>query len=105
MSHVFDPVSVLGCSDAEARSLLRGKKVTPGEVETVALAHYNWRRHLHDPESYWVTASQAAEILRLSPQQVKHRLDAGLLPHQNHASGVRLMRRQQIEELAGSGAR
>lgn len=105
MSDAFDPVSVLGCSAAEARSLLAGKKITPGEVESVALSHYHWRAHLADPQSYWVTTSQAARILHLSPQQVKHRLDAGRLPHQNHASGVRLMRRRQIEELAAAGPR
>ncbi|HET6626784.1 MAG TPA: hypothetical protein VFG63_10375 [Nocardioidaceae bacterium] len=95
----FDPVRVLGCSADEAEQLLRGKRVTPGEVESVALHHYPWRRHLHDPTSYWVTASQAAMILRMSPQQVKHLLDEDRLAHVVHASGVRLMRREQIENL------
>ena len=62
----FDPVAVLGCSPAEAADLLRGRRVTPGEVETVALEHYDWWRHLHDPASYWVTVSRAARLLHLS---------------------------------------
>jgi hypothetical protein len=95
----FDPAHVLGCSRHEAQSLLQGRRVTPGEVEAVALKHYAWRRHVHDPESYWITASQAAVILRMSPQKVKHLLDEERLPHVTHSSGVRLMRREQIEAL------
>jgi excisionase family DNA binding protein len=98
----FDPVTVLGCSPEEARMLLRGKRVTPGEVESVALAHYNWRGHLHDPKSYWITISQAADLLSVSPRQVRRLLDAGRLPHRTHVSGVRLMRRHQLEEVAPS---
>lgn len=101
MSYVFDPVHVLGCSPSEAAALLQGKRVTPGEVESVAMRHYAWRSHLHDPESYWVTVSEAARMLHLSPQQVKRMLDEGHLPHVVHVSGVRLMRRRQIQGLVG----
>ncbi|HLN77983.1 MAG TPA: helix-turn-helix domain-containing protein [Nocardioidaceae bacterium] len=101
MTYVFDPPHVLGCSRAEAAALLRGKRVTPGEVESVAMRHYSWRSHLRDPDSYWVTVSQAAVMLHLSPQQVKRLLDEGHLPHVVHVSGVRLMRRSQIESLVG----
>jgi hypothetical protein len=93
----FDPAHVLGCSAREAMALLRGRRVTPGEVESVALKHYSWRRHLHDPQSYWVTTSQAAVLLRVSPQRVKQLLDEDGLPYAVHASGVRLMRREEIE--------
>jgi hypothetical protein len=106
-SSVFDPAHVLGCSRQEAEALLNGRRVTPGEVESVALKHYPWRRHVRDPESYWVTASQAAVLLRTSPQRVKQLLDGGRLPFVTHASGVRLMRRQQIRaiaDLAAAGA-
>lgn len=99
MTYVFDPAHVLGCSRAEAAALLRGKRVTPGEVESVAMRHYAWRSHLRDPESYWVTVSQAARMLYLSPQQVKRMLDEGQLPHVVHVSGVRLMRRRQVQSL------
>jgi hypothetical protein len=99
----FDPAVVLGCSPDEAAALLAGKRVTPGEVESVAASAYDWRRHLRDPRSYWVTAAQAARILRRSPGDVRRMLDGGRLPYVAHASGVRLMRRHQLEELAAAG--
>jgi hypothetical protein len=101
----FDPVAVLGCSPAEAADLLRGRRVTPGEVETVALEHYDWWRHLHDPASYWVTVSRAARLLHLSPGQVGRMLDADRIPHVRHVTGVRLMRRHEVVALAGASAR
>ena len=96
----FDPAKILGCSLEEARGLLRGRPVTPGEVEGVALQHYNWRAHLHDPSSYWVTLSQAAELLRCSPRELSDLLRQHRLPYHVHRSGVRLMRRQDIEAFA-----
>ena len=95
----FDPTHVLGCDAHEAQRLLRGKRVTPGEVESLALKHYAWRRHLRDPESYWVTVSQAARLLHVSPPRVKQLLDEQRLPHVVHASGVRLMRRKEIQAV------
>jgi hypothetical protein len=97
---LFDPVSMLGCSPDEARSLLQGHFVTPGEVEAVARSHYNWRKHLHDDTSYWVVTSQAARILRMSPGQVNALLQHRRLPFVTHRSGVRLMRRADVEALA-----
>jgi hypothetical protein len=102
---VFDPAYVLGCSEDEALALLNGKRVTPGEVESVAAEHYDWRRHMRDPRSYWVTATQAAYLLRTSPTVVKRMLDEGRIPCLRHTSGVRLMRRHQIEELASARIR
>lgn len=102
---VFDPANVLGCSEEEALLLLNGKRVTPGEVESVAVEHYDWRRHMRDPRSYWVTATQVAYILHTSPTVVKRMLDENRLPYVVHASGVRLMRRHQIEELAAARIR
>ncbi len=103
MSHTasnvdFDPVQVLGCTEAEAARLLRGRRVTPGEVETLALSHYQWWLHLRDPRSYWVTASQAARILHVSPGMIRRMLEDGALPYVVHASGIRLMRRHEIVE-------
>ncbi len=94
----FDPVRVLGCSQAEAAELLRGRRVTPGEVESIALSTYQWWRHLRDPRSYWVTTSQAARLLHLSPGVVRRLLDEERLPFAVHSSGVRLMRRHEIIE-------
>ena len=101
----FDAHHVLGCTEDEARTLLAGKHVTPGEVEAVAMLHYDWRRHAGDPESYWVTATQAARILRVSPIALKRMLDQDRIPHVFHASGVRLMRRHDVEELSRSRRR
>jgi hypothetical protein len=98
----FDPAHVLGCEPEEARALFHGRAVTPGEAEAIAEKAYPWRRHLHDPTSYWVTTSQAARVLHTSPQQVKRLLNQGRLPHVVHTSGVRLMRRRQIEAIAES---
>jgi hypothetical protein len=96
----FDPALVLGCSEDEAATLLDGRAVTPGEVESVALTRYQWWRHLRDSRSYWVTVSQAARFLRLSPTVVRGMLDEDRLPHVVHSSGVRLMRRHEVEGLA-----
>lgn len=97
----FDPTRVLGCSRGEAEDLLRGHVVTPGEVEGVALQTYNWRAHRRDPESYWVTVGQAAEILGRSRSELEAMLSRRSLPYDTHVSGVRLMRRREIEEIAG----
>ncbi len=97
---VFDPARVLGCSPEQARRLMRGHVVTPGEVESVALASYPWRAHLHDSDSYWVTVGQAADILGVSSAELRRLLAQRRLPYFTHRSGVRLMRRQQIEEIA-----
>lgn len=74
--------------------------MTPGEVESVALECYPWRAHLRDPDSYWVTVSQAADILGVSDAELRQMLTYRRLPFFTHKSGVRLMRRQQIEEIA-----
>ena len=97
----FNPVHVLGTSFEQAVELLRGKPVTPGEAEAVAMRCYPWRRQASNPDSYWVTPGQAAEILGRSPQAVRQSLDRGRLPHAVHVSGVRLMRRADIESIAG----
>jgi hypothetical protein len=100
MTPRLDLVSILGCSAEEAAHLLRGRPVTPGEVEAAARVHYDWRRHVNDPESYWVTISQASRILGLRPKVVRQLLDDHRLPHMVHATGVRLMRRHEIEAIA-----
>jgi hypothetical protein len=99
-STTFDPVSVLGCTPEEAARLLEGRRVTPGEVEALAVFYYDWRRHARDPHSYWVTPTQAARILHLSPTVVTQMIDQGRLPAVRHASGMPLMRRHQIIERA-----
>lgn len=95
----FDPVRVLGCDPEQALLLFHGRPVTPGEAEAIAEKTYPWRRHLHDSDSYWITVGQAALILHVPAQRVRRLLYQGRLPHIRHASGVRLMRRTEIEAL------
>ena len=97
---VFDPARILGCTEDEAVALLAGKPVTPGEVEALATRHYDWRAHLRDPRSYWITVTEAARMLRTSHTVVKRMLDDGRVPFVAHVSGVRLMRRHEVEERA-----
>jgi len=99
-SPTFDPASILGCTPDEARNLLRGHLVTPGEVEAVARSHYNWRRHLRDERSYWVVTSQAARILHVLPRDASTLLHQHRLPFVTDPAGVRLMRRADVEALA-----
>lgn len=96
----LDPVHILGCSREEALELFHGRSVTPGEAEAIAEKAYRWRRHLHDPKSYWITTAEAARILELTPRQVRRLLDRGQLPYVRHASRTRLMRRAHIVALA-----
>lgn len=100
MTPRLDLVAILGCGPEEAARILRGRPVTPGEVEAAAQIHYDWRRHLDDPDSYWVTITQASHILGLRPKAVRKLLDAGRLPCITHISGVRLMRRHEITSIA-----
>jgi hypothetical protein len=99
----FDPVRVLGCSPQEAAQLLAGRALSPDEVEAMALSTYQWWRHLRDPHSYWVTASQAARLLHVSPGVVRRLLDEDRLPYVVHSSGVRLMRRHEIVRVSEHG--
>ena len=91
---------------SRARRLASGSTVsaTLEELETLAVEHYPWKQHTDDPDSYWVTVGQAAEILALSVQRVNQLLDEDRLPHVAHHSGVRLMRRAQLKTLANSRA-
>jgi hypothetical protein len=100
---LFDPAQILGCTPEEAAPILQGRRVTPGEVEALALLHYEWWRHLRDRNSYWVTVSQAARILHLSPSHVRRLLEEDRLAHVVHTSGVRLMRRHEIVERSLHG--
>jgi hypothetical protein len=99
----FDPVRVLGCSPREAAELMHGRSLTLDEVETLALDAYQWWRHLRDPRSYWVTASQASRLLHISPSVVRRLLDQDRLPYVVHSSGVRLMRRHDILRISELG--
>ena len=100
----FDPANMLGCSDDERPACSRGAgsrraRSSPSRSTTTTGAGTP-----RDPRSYWVTVDQAARILHLSPSVVERMLTERRLPHVRHASGVRLMRRHEIEERASATA-
>jgi hypothetical protein len=94
------PAVVLGLDEAAVERLLGGRTVSPQELEALAAIHYDWRRHLRDPRSYWVTPSVAAGILGLPVPAIEGLLEENRLPHIKHFSGVRLMRRHEVEAVA-----
>ena len=82
--------------------MLAGRRLALDELEALALKIYSWRRHTHDPDSYWLTVMQASEILGVSIQRVKQLLEKDFLPYVVHASGARLMRREQLLTVANA---
>ena len=80
---VFDAAHILGTTPQEAKQLLGDREITLDEAETLALEHYPWKEHVDDPDSYWVTVKQAAQVLGVSVQRVKQLLDAELVPQHN----------------------
>lgn len=52
----------------DALGLMDGQNVTASvdELEQLAMTTYPWHTHAHDDESYWLTSTQAAEVLGLS---------------------------------------
>jgi excisionase family DNA binding protein len=97
-AQTFDPAAILGCTPDQARLLLRGRRITPGEVEAAARSHYHWRQHLNDDKSYWMVTSQVARRLSLSTRQVHALLDRRQLPYLTTRQGVRLVRRSDVEQ-------
>lgn len=87
---------ILGCGTDEVSGLLDGQTATREHVEALALQHYRWRRHVDDPDSYWVTLKQASAILGVPTQRMKQMLESGEVPFVVHRDGVRLMRREQL---------
>lgn len=92
----MEAARILGCSSEEATALLDGGPATRESVEELALRNYRWRRHVDDPDSYWVTLKQASTILGVPPERVKQMLESGDVPYVVHKDGVRLMRREQL---------
>jgi hypothetical protein len=37
-------------------------RLSRADVETLAAAVYDWRGHVHIPESYWLTGQRAADV-------------------------------------------
>lgn len=115
-----DPVTlaqaarILGCSRSTVRrhflaarlvshdGRYEHRTLSRAEDETLALELYDWRRHVDDPESYWLTSHQAAEMLGISRQRLGQVGDKGFLPFVRHRDGVRLYRREQLVTIANA---
>jgi hypothetical protein len=101
---------ILGCSEEIIRRHLLAGRLhdRPGverpamsrvEVEAMACELYPWRRHVHDPRSYWVTGAQAAGVLGVSMGRLDQLSDARRIPFVRHEDRTRLYRRRQLEQL------
>lgn len=99
---IFNAAHILGLPPKRARSLLAGCDLTLEVVEELAAEHYPWRAHVDDGDSYWLTERQAAAVLGISVARVKQLLDQDGLPHVVHRTGVRLMRRDQVETIGNA---
>jgi hypothetical protein len=78
------------------------RMLSQGDVEQLATLVYDWRDHLHDPTSYWVTGKDAAAVLGFSHQRLGQLAVQERVPYIQHVDGVRLYRRAQLETVANS---
>jgi hypothetical protein len=78
----------------------RGQAMSRLEVEAMAAELYPWRRHVHDPTSYWVTGARAAEILGVTVGRLDQLSDAHRIAFVRHEDGTRLYRRRQLELMS-----
>ena len=112
---VAEACRILGCSHLTYRRLTHEGKLPPRDesrhrtlpidaIEAAAAEVYRWRRHLNDANSYWVTAQPAAQILNVSIEQVETVLAGERLPFIDHVDGVRMYRRDQVDEVAAARA-
>jgi excisionase family DNA binding protein len=112
---VAEACRILGCSHLTYRRLTREGRLPLRDesrhrtlpiaaIEAAAAEVYRWRRHLHDPQAYWVTDEPAARILNVGLDQVETILAGERLPFVDHVDGVRMYRREQVEEVAASRA-
>lgn len=51
----------------------------PATSKQMAVEVYEWRRHADDPDSYWLTSHQAAELLGVSRQRLGQLGDEGFV--------------------------
>ena len=58
---------------------------------------YPWRRHVRDPQSYWVTGAGAADLLGVTVGRLDQLSDAHRIPFVRHEDGTRLYRRRELE--------
>jgi len=112
---VAEACHILGCSHLTYRRLTLEGKLPPRDetrhrtlpidmIEAAAAEVYRWRRHLNDPSAYWVTHEPAARLLNVGLDQVEVVLAGERLPYIDHVDGVRMYRREQVEEVAAARA-
>ncbi len=106
----IEAAEILGCTVATVQrhiaadrlhdeTLDSGEAISRAEVEAMAAELYPWRRHVHDPKSYWVTGAQAADVLGISISRLDQLSDAHQIPFVRHEDRTRLYRRRQLELL------
>lgn len=99
---------ILGCSDETVRRHVAagrlqgaprgaGEAMSRLEVEAMAAELYPWRRHVRDPQSYWVTGAGAADLLGVTVGRLDQLSDAHRIPFVRHEDGTRLYRRRELE--------
>jgi hypothetical protein len=86
----------------QAEKILGAAPYDLEEVEKAALEHYQPSAHRSDRFSYWLTSGSAAELMGVSPARVKRMVSADRLPYVTHRSGLRLLRRHQVEVIANA---
>ncbi len=63
---------------------------------------YRWRDHLGELDAYWITGQRAADVLGVNVARLNALAVKGFIPHETHADGTRLYRREQLEVVANA---
>lgn len=98
-----DPVTrkeagaILGVSVTSVRGYIAAGRLLPLPGMSTARCHaatssnslevYDWREHLHDPQSYWVTGKDAAAVLGVNRARLTELSRRGWLPSSNTTTG------------------
>jgi excisionase family DNA binding protein len=106
---------ILGCSVHKVQMLIKAGDLTGGaryqhralnrdQVEHLAVQRWKPPRPgiVDDATSYWVTTTQAAELLGVGRTRVGQLVDRGFLPCVHSPRGHRLFRRGQVEVIANA---
>jgi len=110
-----EAASILGCSKSAARRRILAagissagryehRSLSRATVEQLALTLYRWRDHLGELDAYWITGQRAADVLGVNVARLNALAVKGFIPHETHADGTRLYRREQLEVVARARA-
>lgn len=94
-----------GLVPAMERGGIRRPRIPREEIEAAAARVYDWRRHLGDDDTYWITAEDIAPLVDLRPDQVEIALSGAGVPSVRHTDGTLLYRRAQVEIYASERQR